>query len=152
MLPSSEMHADKTQNGPLSPLTSPPETTAFQSLLSRIQSQHLKIMISTHLLDVKLNVFFSFLFQLSAERYLFDKITESTYCLVLNVSFGRSLLTKSCICFMISQPHTMSSLSTPKPSYQYFLNVGTSALLQSSKTLLNINIIKPNNYCSYHSV
>lgn len=113
MLPSSEMHADKTQNGLFSPLPSPPETTAFQSLLSRIQSQHLKIMISTHLLDV--NVFFSFFFQISAERYLFDKITESTYCLVLNVYFGHSLLTKSCTCFAISQPHTMSSLSTSKP-------------------------------------
>lgn len=108
----------KPRIGPFSPLTSPPETTAFHPVIAFQDTiPDFKIMISTPLLRCKIKNFFPlFFFQRSAERYLFDKITENTYYLVLNVYFEGFLLTKSCICFTISQLHTMPSLSTSNPS------------------------------------
>lgn len=146
MLPSSEMHAGKTQNGPFSPLTSPPETCISPShCFLGYSPSTLKLWSPLLSFRCKMKWFFLCFFQRSAEAYLFYKITESTYYLVLNVYFGGSLLTKSCICSTISLPHTMSNRSTSNRSYLYFLSVGTSALLKASKTLLNTNIIKPNN-------
>lgn len=112
--------------------------------LSRIQSQRLKVWATLSSLRGKIKCFFLFVSK-NAKADLFDKIPESTYWLVLNIYFLASLLTKSCINFSIFWPHMMSSLSTSNPSCLNFLNEGTSAPLQSSEILLNIDISNPSN-------